>query len=136
MDTIMIFMFTHKKDGDRIEELVTIEELIYGIGDSKQPFKEYIEAYAEDGYKISNVEVKAKEEISLSNLVSDFGNKTEKMTKGIIYCAKDYITNFCSFTKDEIYQISYQDEYGIALEDNNGQAIHFSYYEAKKYLFE
>ena len=55
MNNYVKFMFEHKKDRDQFQEAWTINELIYGVGETKQPVKELIEAYEEDGYKIIDV---------------------------------------------------------------------------------
>jgi len=54
VDKFITFTFEHKKDKDQFTESYRIDELIYGVGETKQPVKEFIEAYKEDGYILVN----------------------------------------------------------------------------------
>jgi len=52
MDKYVNFIFEHKNDKDQFTESWSINELIYGVGETNQPVKEILEAYKEDGYRI------------------------------------------------------------------------------------
>ena len=52
MDRIVTLIFEHRRDKDIQKENYTVNELIFGIGEAKQPVKDIVETYKEDGYRL------------------------------------------------------------------------------------
>jgi len=49
------FIFKHKKDKDIQSETYTIGELIFGVGETKQPVRDIIGFWNEDGYVLLGI---------------------------------------------------------------------------------
>ena len=148
MDRMIVFTFTNKENGIVFEEYPTMRELlIYGMNKfTNETFKDIIETHEKDGYKITNIEIEDKEdgyritygEVNTKNTrlnippyeFDDFLREFKEL-----WCNKDYITDFCSFRKGELYKVLDKNKDSILLSDDNGQEIRFTYEEADKYLF-
>ena len=145
---MIVFTFTNKENGIVFEEYPTMRELlIYGMSKfTNETFKDIIETHEKDGYKITNIEIEDKEdgyritygEVNTKNTrlnippyeFDDFLREFKEL-----WCNKDYITDFCSFRKGELYKVLDKNKDSILLSDDNGQEIRFTYEEADKYLF-